>query len=143
MTPGGRTAIATMRKHGAYTALVSGGFTIFTQRIAAMIGFDESRGNILMAASGKLTGEVAEPIFGRDAKRAALIELRTKLKLNDLDTMATGDGANDLDMISESGLGVAYHAKPAVAEAAAARITYGDLTALLYMQGYKRLEFVA
>jgi phosphoserine phosphatase len=143
MTPGGRTAIATMRKHGAYTALVSGGFTIFTQRIAAMIGFDESRGNILMAASGKLTGEVAEPIFGRDAKRAALIELRTKLKLNDLDTMATGDGANDLDMISESGLGVAYRAKPAVAAAAAARIDHGDLTALLYMQGYKREEFAA
>jgi phosphoserine phosphatase len=143
LTPGGRTAIATMRKHGAYTALVSGGFTIFTQRIAAMIGFDESRGNILMAASGKLTGEVAEPIFGRDAKRATLIELRTKLKLDDLDTMATGDGANDLDMISESGLGVAYHAKPAVAEAAAARITHGDLTALLYMQGYTRAEFAA
>ena len=141
MTPGGRTAIMTMRKHGAYTALVSGGFTIFTQRIAAMIGFEESRGNILTTADGKLTGEVAEPIFGRDGKRAALIELRTKLKLKDTDTMATGDGANDLDMISEAGLGVAYHAKPAVAAAAAARIDHGDLTALLYIQGYARAEF--
>ena len=143
LTPGGSTAIATMRKHGAYTALVSGGFTIFTQRIASMIGFDESRGNILNTAGGKLTGEVADPIFGRDAKRAALIELRTKLKLKASDTMATGDGANDLDMISEAGLGVAYHAKPAVAEAASARIANGDLTALLYMQGYTREEFAA
>jgi len=141
LTPGGRTAIATMRKHGAYTALVSGGFTIFTQRIAAMIGFDESRGNILNTANGLLTGEVADPIFGRDAKRAALIELRTQLKLQNTDTMATGDGANDLDMISEAGLGVAYHAKPAVAAAAGARIDNGDLTALLYMQGYRRTEF--
>ena len=141
LTPGGRIAIATMRKHGAYTALVSGGFTIFTQRIAAMIGFDESRGNILNTANGLLTGEVADPIFGRDAKRAALIELRTQLKLQNTDTMATGDGANDLDMISEAGLGVAYHAKPAVAAAAGARIDNGDLTALLYMQGYRRTEF--
>jgi len=141
LTPGGRTAIATMRKHGAYTALVSGGFTIFTQRIAAMIGFDESRGNILNTANGLLTGEVADPIFGRDAKRAALIELRTQLKLQNTDTMATGDGANDLDMISEAGLGVAYHAKPAVAAAAGARIDNSNLTALLYMQGYRRTEF--
>lgn len=141
LTPGARTAVMTMRKHGAYTALVSGGFTIFTQRIAAMIGFQDSRANILTASGGKLTGEVAEPIFGRDDKRKALIELRGKLKLKNNDTMATGDGANDLDMISEAGLGVAYHAKPAVAAAAGARIEHGDLTALLYMQGYKQEEF--
>ena len=143
LTPGGRTAIATMRAHGAYTALVSGGFTLFTDRIAKTIGFDEARGNVLLVKDGLLTGEVADPIFGRDAKRAALIELRTKLKLQSADTLATGDGANDLDMISEAGLGVAYHAKPAVAAAAGACIDNGDLTALLYMQGYRRAEFVA
>jgi phosphoserine phosphatase len=141
LTAGARTAIATMRKHGAYTCLVSGGFTIFTRRIAQMIGFDEERSNVLGAADGKLTGEVVEPIFGRDAKRAALVELRTRLKLGNLETMATGDGANDLDMIGEAGLGVAYRAKPAVAAAAAARIEHGDLTALLYMQGYRREDF--
>ena len=143
LTPGGRTAISTMRAHGAYTALVSGGFTLFTDRIAKTIGFDEARGNVLLVKDGLLTGEVADPIFGRDAKRAALIELRTKLKLQSADTLATGDGANDLDMISEAGLGVAYHAKPAVAAAAGACIDNGDLTALLYMQGYRRAEFVA
>ena len=143
LTPGAKTAIATMRKHGAYTCLVSGGFTIFTQRIAKMIGFDEERSNVLGAANGKLTGEVQEPVFGREAKRVTLIELRTKFKLSNIETMATGDGANDLDMISEAGLGVAYHAKPAVAAAAPARVEHGDLTALLYIQGYARAEFAS
>jgi phosphoserine phosphatase len=143
LTPGARVAVMTMRKHGTYTGLVSGGFTIFTQRISQMIGFEESRANLLGASGGKLTGEVTEPIFGREGKRAALIELRGKLKLRNIDTMATGDGANDLDMISEAGLGVAYRAKPAVAAAATARIEHGDLTALLYMQGYNREEFAA
>ncbi len=143
LTPGGRTLVQTMRKNGAYTALVSGGFTLFTSRIAAMIGFDETRANRLTLADGKLAGAVDEPIFGRETKRASLIELRTHFKLADTDTMATGDGANDLDMIAEAGLGVAYHAKPKVAEAAAARIDHNDLTALLYVQGYTAGEFVA
>ena len=143
LTPGARTAIATMRAHGVYTCLVSGGFTLFTDRIAAMIGFDEARANTLEVDSGTLAGLVREPIFGRDSKRAALIELRDRFGLAALDTMATGDGANDLAMIAESGLGVAYHAKPKVAAAAPARIEHGDLTALLYIQGYRHNEFVA
>src|SRR6478609_6240863 len=141
LTPGGLTLIATMRTNGARTCMVSGGFTLFTDRIAAMIGFDESRANSLTLIDGhKLAGKVAEPIFGRDGKRAALIELRTKLGLTKADTI--GDGANDLDMILEAGLGVAFHAKPKVATAAAARIDHCDLTALLYVQGYSKDEFV-
>lgn len=143
LTPGGRTLIATMRAHGAYTCLVSGGFTLFTDRIAKMIGFDETRANTLTLAGDKLAGAVDEPIFGRETKRATLMELRTRLGLDKGDTMAVGDGANDLDMIAEAGLGVAYHAKPKVAEAAAARIDHNDLTALLYVQGYTVDEFVA
>jgi phosphoserine phosphatase len=143
LTPGGRTAIATMRAHGAYTCLVSGGFTLFTDRIAAMIGFDETRANTLELEDGKLAGLVREPIFGRDSKRATLLELRERFALSASDTMATGDGANDLAMIEESGLGVAYHAKPKVAAAAPARVEHGDLTALLYIQGYHRDEFAA
>jgi phosphoserine phosphatase len=144
LTPGARALVATMRAHGAHAALVSGGFTLFTDRVAAMIGFDENRANKLTIVDGhKLAGTVAEPIFGRDAKRAALIELRDELGLAPHETMAVGDGANDLDMIAEAGLGVAYHAKPKVAEAAAARIDHNDLTALLYVQGYTVHEFVA
>jgi phosphoserine phosphatase len=107
-----------------------------------MIGFQENRANELKVADGKLTGEVAEPILGRAAKLATLVELREAFDLDNLDTLVVGDGANDLGMIEAAGLGVAYHAKPAVAAAAAARIDHGDLTALLYMQGYKREEFV-
>jgi phosphoserine phosphatase len=143
LTPGGRTLLATMRKHGTWTCLVSGGFTLFVDRIAAMLGFDETRSNLLkLDPDGHLNGLVAEPIFGRDQKRATLIELRDRLGLTRDQTMATGDGANDLDMIAEAGLGVAYHAKPKVAAAAQARIEHGDLTALLYAQGYRRDEFV-
>jgi phosphoserine phosphatase len=143
LTPGARTLIATMRANGARTCMVSGGFTHFTGRIAAMIGFDQNRANSLTVVDGhKLAGTVAEPIFGRDGKRAALIELRSELGLAKADTMAIGDGANDLDMILEAGLGVAYHAKPKVAAEAPARIDHGDLTALLYVQGYRREEFV-
>ena len=143
LTPGAKALVGTMRKNGARTALVSGGFTLFTDRVAAMIGFDENRANSLTLIDGhKLAGTVAEPIFGRDAKRAALLELRQEFGLKPDETMAVGDGANDLDMIMEAGLGVAYHAKPKVAEAAAARIDYADLTALLYVQGYARAEFV-
>jgi phosphoserine phosphatase len=132
-----------MRANGAFTCLVSGGFTLFTDRVAAMVGFDEARANTLTLDGDKLAGKVGEPIFGRETKRATLIELCTRLELERDDTLVTGDGANDLDMIMEAGLGVAYHAKPKVAEAAAARIDHNDLTALLYVQGYKREEFVA
>jgi phosphoserine phosphatase len=143
LTPGARTLVATMRKNGAYTCLVTGGFTLFARHIAAVIGFDESRANTLVVGpDGRLAGEVAEPIFGRDAKLASLIELRQARGLAPEATLAAGDGANDLAMIEAAGLGVAYHAKPKVAQSAAARIDHGDLTALLYVQGYRREEFV-
>lgn len=142
LTPGGRALVMTMRAHGAYTCLISGGFTLFTNAIAARIGFQENRANELVVADGKFTGEVREPILGREKKLATLIELLESFDLDDIDTLVAGDGANDLGMIQHAGLGVAYHAKPAVSAAAAARIDYGDLTALLYAQGYARDEFV-
>jgi phosphoserine phosphatase len=142
-TPGGRELVMTMRASGAWTCLISGGFTLFTNAVAAKIGFQENRANELLARDGKLVGEVKEPILGRAAKLATLIELREAFDLDAIDTLVVGDGANDLGMIEAAGLGVAYHAKPAVAAAAAARIDYGDLTALLYAQGYRRDEFVA
>jgi phosphoserine phosphatase len=141
-TPGGRELVATMRAHGAYTCLISGGFTLFTSAVTAMIGFQENRANELKVEDGKLTGEVTEPILGRAAKLATLVELREAFDLDDIDTLVVGDGANDLGMIRQAGLGIAYHAKPAVAAAAAVRIDHGDLTALLYAQGYRRDEFV-
>jgi phosphoserine phosphatase len=141
-TPGGRELVATMRAHGAYTCLISGGFTLFTNAVAATIGFQENRANTLLVRDGQFTGEVAEPILGRAAKLATLNELRESFDFDEIDTLVVGDGANDLGMIAQAGLGVAYHAKPAVAAAAAARIDHGDLTALLYAQGYKREEFV-
>jgi phosphoserine phosphatase len=143
LTPGGRTLVQTMRRHGAYTCLVSGGFTAFTARIAALIGFHENRGNrLVIRDDGRFAGTVAEPVLGRDAKLETLRELRRKLGLARTDTLVVGDGANDLKMIGDAGLGVAFRAKPLVAQAAAARIDYGDLTALLYVQGYRREEFV-
>jgi phosphoserine phosphatase len=142
ITPGARALVMTMRAHNAYTCLVSGGFTLFTGRIAALIGFDENRANRLVIENGKLAGRVEEPILGRNAKLAALEELTARLKLDPADTLAAGDGANDIPMIEAAGLGVAYHAKPAVAAATSARIDHGDLTALLYLQGYRQEEFV-
>jgi phosphoserine phosphatase len=143
LMPGARTLVATLRGNGAHTCLVSGGFTLFTARIAAMIGFDENRANtLLLDADDSLTGKVAEPVLGREAKLATLIDLRQRYGLAPEATLVTGDGANDIAMIEAAGLGVAYHAKPKVAEAAAARIDHGDLTALLYAQGYRRDEFV-
>jgi phosphoserine phosphatase len=143
LTAGGRTLVQTMRRHGAYTCLVSGGFTVFTARIAALIGFDENRGNrLIVGDDGHFQGRVAEPVLGRDAKLETLTELRRKLGLASNETLVVGDGANDLKMIGAAGLGVAFRAKPLVAEAAAARIDHGDLTALLYAQGYRREEFV-
>jgi phosphoserine phosphatase len=143
LTPGARELVQTMRAHGAYTCLVSGGFTVFTGPVAAMIGFQENRANTLLAENGTFTGRVAEPILGREAKFDTLIELTESFELDDIDTLVAGDGANDIPMIQTAGLGVAYHAKPAVAAAATARIDHGDLTALLYAQGYKRNEFVS
>jgi phosphoserine phosphatase len=142
LTPGGRALVATMRKHGAYTCLVSGGFTLFTSRIGAMLGFDENRANVLLVENGCFSGRVAEPILGREAKLTTLEELRQRFNLAKDETLAVGDGANDIPMIEAAGIGVAYHGKPAVAAAAAARIDHGDLTALLYAQGYARAEFV-
>lgn len=142
LTPGAVELVRTMRAHGAYTCLVSGGFTLFTARVAEQVGFQENRANTLLSENGKLTGRVAEPILGRDAKLAALTDLREGFDLDAIDTLAVGDGANDLAMIGAAGLGVAYHAKPKVAAAAAARIDHGDLTALLYLQGYSRSDFV-
>ncbi|MBR0876564.1 phosphoserine phosphatase [Bradyrhizobium japonicum] len=142
LTPGGRELVATMRAHGAYTCLVSGGFTLFTRAVAAKLGFQENRANELVVRDGKFTGEVKEPILGRAAKLATLVDLMESFDLDDIDSVVVGDGANDLAMIQAAGLGVAYHAKPAVAAAAAARIDHGDLTALLYAQGYRRDEFV-
>jgi phosphoserine phosphatase len=142
-TAGARTLVATMRANGAHTCLVSGGFTLFATQIAEMIGFDEAHANALViGGDGLLTGQVAHPILGRDAKLATLIELRDRLGLTVAETLVVGDGANDLGMIKEAGLGVAYHAKPAVAAAAGARIDFSDLTALLYLQGYSGVELV-
>jgi phosphoserine phosphatase len=141
-TPGGRELVTTMRANGAYTCLISGGFTLFTNAVAAKLGFQENRANELVVHDGKFTGEVREPILGRAAKLATLIELTESFDLDDIDTLTVGDGANDLGMIQHAGLGVAYRAKPAVAATAAARIDHGDLTALLYAQGYRRDEFV-
>ena len=141
LTPGGRTLVATMRANGAHTCLVSGGFTLFSEPIAAMIGFDENRANRLVVADGRLAGRVEEPILGREAKLAALEDLTARLGLAPGATLAVGDGANDLAMLLAAGLGVAYHANPMVAVQAQARIDHGDLTALLYIQGYRREEF--
>lgn len=141
-TPGGETLVRTMRANGGYCALVSGGFTLFTDYVSSRLGFDEHRANTLLVEGDTLSGKVAEPILGREAKLERLVELRRKLKLKPSATLAVGDGANDLAMLAEAGLGIAFHAKPAVAEAARARIDHADLTALLYLQGYERSEFV-
>lgn len=142
LNPGAVRLVQTLRAHGVYTCLVSGGFTLFTQRIALLAGFDEHRANRLVVADDHLAGRVEEPILGREAKRATLIELRDTRRLAPHETIAVGDGANDLAMLGDAGLGIAYHAKPAVAEAAHARIEHSDLTALLYAQGFRREDFV-
>jgi phosphoserine phosphatase len=143
LASGGRTLVATMRARGAWTALVSGGFDVFTTRIAKKLGFDEHRANRLIAQGDRFTGEVAEPILGRAAKADALVQISTRLGLMPTDAIAVGDGANDLDMIHLAGCGVALHAKPSVAAEAGVRIDHGDLTALLYLQGYTSAEFSA
>ena len=142
-TPGGRELVATMKANGGYCALVSGGFTAFTTAVAAHLGFDENRANTLLAEGGRLTGAVARPILGREAKVAALREISARLGLDLSETMAVGDGANDLGMLGLAGAGVALHAKPVVAAECDIRINHGDLTALLYIQGYAVTEFAA
>lgn len=143
LTPGGPELIATMKAKGHYTALVSGGFTVFTARIAERLGFDENRANILEEQGGVLTGTVAEPILGKQAKVDALVEIAATLNIEAADVIAVGDGANDLGMLELAGSGVALHAKPSVAAQAKIRIDHGDLTALLYLQGYRKTDFVA
>ena len=143
LMPGGRDLVATMRAKGAYTALVSGGFTAFTAAIAATLGFDENRANTLLCEGGRLTGLVAEPILGKQAKVEALDELAARLGISPADVIAVGDGANDVPMLKHAGMGVALHAKPRVQAEADIRINHGDLTALLYLQGYTREEFAS
>lgn len=141
LTPGAKTLVATMKANGAYTALISGGFSFFTKRVAKEVGFDYSQANILLEDDGKLSGTVREPILGRDAKKLALMDFRKECELDVSETMAVGDGANDLAMIEEADMGVAFRAKPLVAKAASASVQHGDLTALLYLQGYSEEEF--
>ena len=143
LTPGARTLAATFRARGGYFAIVSGGFTPFTGAVAAWLGADEHRANRLVVEGGRLTGRVEEPIQGADAKLKALKELRARFALPASAVMAVGDGANDLPMLGEAGLGVAYRAKPKVAAAAHARIEHGDLTALLFAMGIEKAQFVA
>jgi phosphoserine phosphatase len=142
LNPGARALVATMRAHGARTILVSGGFSFFTRRVAAAAGFQSEQANILLDDGARLLGSVAEPILGREAKLKALQDEARGLGIADVDALAVGDGANDLDMIRHAGLGVAYHAKPVVAQAADATIAHSDLTGLLYLQGYRRDEIV-
>jgi len=141
--PGGATLLATMKADGAYAALVSGGFTAFTAAVAQALGFDENRANRLLVEAGVLTGRVAEPILGQQAKVDALEDIAARLDLDHADVLAVGDGANDLGMLHRAGMGVALHAKPSVAAQCDVRVNFGDLTALLYLQGYARSEFVS
>lgn len=142
LTPGARELVATMRAHGAYTALVSGGFTFFTGRVATLCGFDLHRSNVLLDDGAALLGRVAEPILDRDTKLATLTELATERGLPLAATIAVGDGANDLDMLRAAGLGVAFRAKPIVAAEARARVDHADLRALLFAQGYRAQQIV-
>lgn len=143
LTSGGPELIATMRKNGFHTALVSGGFTVFTNPIAARLGFHENRANLLLAEDGILTGKVAEPILGKQAKIDAVIDISGRLGISTDDVIAVGDGANDLGMLNLAGSGVALHAKPTVAAQARMRVDHSDLTALLYIQGYRKSDFAS
>lgn len=141
MMPGADVLVRTMKANGAYTALVSGGFTAFTGFVASRLGFDENRANTLEIEESRLTGRVVEPILGREAKVAALEEVTARLGLPESAVLAVGDGANDLGMLKRAGSGVALHAKPSVAAEVDLRVNFGDLTALLYLQGYSRDDF--
>jgi len=141
--PGGKTLLATMKAHGSYAALVSGGFTAFTEKVAAHLGFDENHANTLLTDGEHLSGKVGLPILGKQAKVDALERITKKLGISDADVIAVGDGANDLGMLHRAGTGVALHAKPSVAAQCDVRINHGDLSALLYIQGYYQAEFAA
>lgn len=143
LMPGGPELVATMKSNGGYAALVSGGFTSFTALVAEKLGFDENRANTLLIENGVLTGDVARPILGRAAKVEALEQISAKLGIGEPEVIAVGDGANDLGMLHRAGTGVALHAKPSVAAECNVRINHGDLTALLYVQGYAKDEFVS
>jgi phosphoserine phosphatase len=143
LMPSGPALLATMKANGAYAALVSGGFTAFTAKIAAVLGFDENRANTLLVEGGKLTGKVADPILGKAAKVQALEEISARLGITPEQAIAVGDGANDLGMLGLAGAGVALHAKPSVQAQCDIRINHGDLTALLFLQGYAREDFAA
>lgn len=143
LMPGGPILLATMKANGAYAALVSGGFTAFTAQIAGVLGFDENRANTLLVEGGKLTGKVADPILGKAAKVLALEEISARLGITPDQAIAVGDGANDLGMLGLAGAGVALHAKPSVQAQCDIRINHGDLTALLFLQGYAREDFAA
>jgi len=143
LMPGGRTLLATMKAAGGHAVLVSGGFTAFTRSVAAQLGFDENRANTLLSENGVLTGDVQRPILGRAAKIDALEQITAKLGISADQVIAVGDGANDLGMLGRAGTGVALHAKPAVAAQCDVRVNHGDLTALLYLQGYAASEFSA
>ena len=143
LMPGGPELLATMRANGGFAALVSGGFTAFTARVAEKLGFHENRANTLLAQDGKLTGEVQRPILGRQAKIEALEQITDRLGIAEADVIAVGDGANDLGMLERAGTGVALHAKPSVAAKCDVRVNHGDLTALLYLQGYARSGFAS
>ena len=142
LAPGGRELVATMRAQGAWTALVSGGFTVFTGPVAAVLGFDEHRANQLLAEDGVLTGHVGLPVLGREAKLETLRQITARRGLTPAEAIAVVDGANDLDMLREAGAGVALHAKPVVAAEVDLRLNHADLTGLLYLQGYAAEEFV-
>ncbi|MBI1208060.1 MAG: phosphoserine phosphatase SerB [Azospirillum sp.] len=140
--PGAHALVGTMRAHGAWSLLVSGGFRSFTARVRASLGFDEDHANALEIIDGRLTGRVVEPILDKDSKLSALIAAAGARRLPIRATLAVGDGANDLPMLLAAGLGIAWHAKPAVAATARHRLDHADLTGLLYAQGYRREEFV-
>lgn len=141
LMPGGAALVATMKANGAYAALVSGGFTAFTSAVAAKLGFDENRANTLLVENGHLTGKAKRPILGKEAKVTALEEISARLGIAESDVLAVGDGANDLGMLTRAGTGVALHAKPSVQAKCDVRVNHGDLTTLLFLQGYARAEF--
>jgi phosphoserine phosphatase len=142
LTPGGLELVRTMKSKGYYTALVSGGFTVFTGPIAPTIGFDENRANMLLGKERLSHRRVAEPILGKQAKVDALVDITASLGISTADALAVGDGANDLGMLHLAGAGVALHAKPMVSAQVKIRIDHADLTALLYIQGYRKTDFV-
>jgi phosphoserine phosphatase len=140
--PGASTLLSTMKSNGCYSSLVSGGFTFFTEKVSAYLGFDENHANVLLTSDNRLTGKVKKPILGKKAKVEQLDRIASKLNLSARQVIAVGDGANDLDMLGKAGTGVALHAKPSVAEKCDIRINFGDLTALLFIQGYSKESFV-